>query len=140
MKNLNIPQLVNSLWDAVQCSTAADLKIWAPDMSVRSKLQWYQLVFIHAYTLKNWLNRRYWISEDSTYRMWYRFIYRDWDLFNIVRNVKVNFYEYLNYWKTTFDDVVLPWVLLRPTSLMILYWPRAGVIFDLRYMYHILVL
>ena len=75
------------------------------------------------------------------YRMWCRsYLLWDWDLFDIVRDVKGNFYEYLNYWKTTFDDKVLPWVFLRPTSWMILYQLRDREIFDFVYMYLVLVL
>ena len=35
------------------------------------------------------------------------YLLEDQDLFEIVRDVKVEFYKKLNYWKTTFDDVCI---------------------------------
>ena len=119
------PVVGNSPWDEMEWD------IWIPATSVGAELWWLQLVFSHAWTQKSWLDQRY-LDFRLFYRMWCCFIYYDnWDLFENVRDLKLKFYEQLNYWKTTFDDVLLSWVLLRPPSWMILYQPRGREIFTL---------
>ena len=45
---------------------AGDLNYESYDMSVGTELGWYQLVFNHVYSLRNWLDWRYQISEDAS--------------------------------------------------------------------------
>ena len=81
------PTVGNSPWDEIEQD------IWNSARSVRAELWWLQLVFIHAWTQKSWLDQRY-LDYRRFYRMWCRiFYYKNWDLFEIVRDVKEEFYE-----------------------------------------------
>ena len=105
-------------------STVSDLNYKCKDMSVGTELRWHQLVFNHMYSIRNWLNWRYQISEDSL----------EWMTFLFTKKIKT--YRHckgcqgefltntLKYWKTTFDDITLSWVHLKPRCWIIPYQLR----------------